>query len=359
MGNFNAREKFYNAINRAYTLNYTAMRLANQDPPSIGAYYANDIFNKSPKDERLTNKRSSFARIRNEQLEMLADALSESSDELKIIKNELESAKLLLTEHYNQMFGTNKNFSDLFDGFNCIDDNIKAMVEGHTIETINNVSSDDLQVFLNNYVYYIDIFEKYTLAPIYIDLIRQLNDSISEYGYKTPYFDRPQNPMISRLKKDEITELIQCSATLMVDLDNEYKRLEKELNKAYKLGAKKNADVFESANLVNQLTAEMAHVGPNSTLAEELFDIATAFETRLKSANTDCDTSLRFKLTEKFGDRLAGIETSGQFNVDEIFVHKYELDYIKFLFKMLDTSPEKIKAEHLPSAETTNSKTNA
>lgn len=346
MGNFNTREKFYDAINRAYTLNYTAMRFAKQDEPTQQTYTASDIFHKSPKDEKLTNKRSSFAKLRNKQLAMLADALTESSEELQIIKNELESTKLLLADHYNQMFGTNKKFNELFNGFNCVDDNIKSMVEGHIIETTRNVSNEDLQVFLNNYVYYIDIFEKYTFAPIYIDLIRQLNDSITEYGYKTPYFERPQNPMIARLKKDEITELLQCSATLMVDLDNEYKRLEKELLKAYKLGAKKNADVFESANLVNQLTAEIAQIGPNSTLAEELFDIATAFETRLKSANTDCDTSLRFRLTEKFGDRLVGIEDSGNFNIDEIFVHKYELDYIKFLFKMLDTSPEKIKAEH-------------
>lgn len=346
MGNFNAREKFYTALNRAYSLNYTAMRFANQDTPTKTTYYASDIFHKSPKDERLTNKRSSFARLRNEQLSCLSDALTESSNELIIIQNELESAKAILADHYNQMFDTNKKFNELFNGFNAIDKNVSAMVDGQPIEVVNNISSEDFQVFLNNYVYYIDILEKYTLAPIYIDTIKQLSDSVNDYGLKTAFYDNPQNPMMKKLSREEISDLLQVSATVMVDLESEYKRLEKELNKAYKLGAKKNADVYDSANLVNKLTSEIAQVGPSLTLAEELFDIATAFETRLKSANTDCDTSLRFRLTEKLGDNMVGIENSGKFTIDEIFVHKYELDYINFLFKMIGTSPEQVKAEH-------------
>lgn len=347
MSNFNARDKFNVAINRAYTLNYTALRFANQDKPIEGTYTANDIFNKSPKDERLSTKRNALAEVRNDNFYLLSNALNESSKNLKIIKDDLEGVKALLVDQYNQLFNTNKNFDDIFDGFFCIDENLKAIIEGQNTKALDNISPADLQVFFSNYVYYIDAYEKYTLAPIYIDLISQLSDAVTDYGVKTAFYDKPRNPMISKLTKDKITELIQCSATLMVDFDNEYKQLEKELNKAYKQGTKKGTDVYDSANLINQLTMEISQTASNQTFAEELFDIATAFEKRLESANSDCITTLEFKLKEKLGDSLVGIKDSGKLNIDEIYVHKYELDFIKFLFDMLDTSPEKIKTEHL------------
>jgi hypothetical protein len=35
-----------------------------------------------------------------------------------------------------------------------------------------------------------------------------------------------------------------------------------------------------------------------------------------------------------------------KFAVNEIYVHQYELDYMKFLFHLLQTSPKKVREEH-------------
>ena len=351
MSNFQARLKFYNGINTAYSANYICLRIADQEPPfepEPGKVYGrNDIFNKSASESWVSSKLRSVANIRNEKISALCDALSPNDESYKIIIEEYETAKNNFLTVYNAYYETDKKLEEIIDGFKILDKDFDEMIRTCLTSACVAFSDPDLEKVVGVYLYYLDVYEKYTLMRIYRDLIEQLSSSLNNYGRKSFSYDKPYNPLIKTLSREQILDYIKVAATVFCDQEDALKKANKDLTKAYKFGAKKSSDIYESVSEVNRLTTEVSQLGTLSSIAEELFDFATALEHRLESANTDSLTPFS-RFMEKVNDFISGVDVFGseKFEVNEIYIHQYELDYMKFLFHLLQTSPKKVREEH-------------
>ena len=351
MSNFDARLKFYQGLNTAYSANYICLRIADQEPPfepEPGKVYGrNDIFNKSASESWVSSKLRSVANIRNTKLSALSEVLSPNDESYKLIVEQYESIKNDVVTVYNAYYETDKKFSEIVDGFKILDKDLDNIIRTCLTSPYVAFSDTDLENVATVFLNYIDVYEKYTLLRIYRDLIEQLSGSVNYYGRKSFTYDKPSNPLVKTLSREQVLDYIKVAATVFCDQEAALKKSNKELTKAYKFGAKKTSDIYESASEVNRLTAETAQLGTLSSIAEELFDFTTALEHRLESANTDNLTSFS-RFIEKFNDFISGVDVFGseKFEVNEIYIHQYELDYMKFLFHLLQTSPKKIREEH-------------
>lgn len=351
MSNFQARLKFYNGINTAYSANFICLRIADQEKefeqPTAQVYTRNDIFNK-PADERwVSNKLRTVSGLRNEKLDALVDALSPNDESFKTIVSEFEKAKTDFITVYNAYYETDKKLEEVVDGFKILDKDFDEIIRTCLTSACVAFSDELLEKVASVYLYYLDTYEKYTLLKIYRDLIEQLSSSVNYYGRKSFTYDNPTNPLVKKLSKEQVLDYIKVAATVFCDQEAKLKRTNKELTKAYKFGAKKSSDIYEAVGEVNRLTTEVSVLGTLSSIAEELFDFTTALEHRLESANTDSLTPFS-RFMEKVNDFISGVGVFGseKFEVNEIYVHQYELDYMKFLFHLLQTSPKKVREEH-------------
>ncbi len=351
MSNFQARLKFYNGINTAYSENYTCLRIANQEkkPDSTKLVYDSyDIFNKSAGDIWVSAKLGRVSELRNNQVDALVNALKPSDNAYQIIIEELEEAKNNFVLVYNAYYETDKTAKELIDGFVCLDKDFEEIIRTCLTSSCVAFADSDLEKVANIYLYYLDVYEKYTLMQIYQDLLEQLSNSLTSHGRKSYYYDTPKNPLVKKLSREEILDYIRVTATVFCDKEDALTKSHKELTKAYKKGAKKTTDMYEAVSEVNRLTSETSNAGTLSSIAEEMFDFATALELRLESANTDSNDSALSHFLEKLNDFINGVDVFGteKFAVNEIYIHQYEIDYLNFLFNLLQTTPEKVKAEH-------------
>ena len=352
MINFQARLKFYNGINTAYSANYTCLRIADQETPfepEAGKVYTRaDIFDKKPSDVWVSKKLNTVAGIRNTKINALVDALTPNDDSYQTIIEELEIAKRDFVTVYNAYYETDKKLEELVDGFKILDKDFDEMIRTCLTSACVAFADPLLEKVVSIYLYYLDVYEKYTLIKIYRDLINELAGSLTGGGRKSYTYDNPAKPLVKKLSREQVLDYIKVTATVFCDQEDALKKYHKQLTKAYRNGAKRSTDMYEAVNEVNMLTTETSHAGTRSSIAEELFDFATALELRLESANTDDGLTSFAKFMEKVNDFISGVEVFGKedFKVNDIYVHQYELDYMKFLFHLLQTSPKKVREEH-------------
>ncbi|MBQ4541597.1 MAG: hypothetical protein IJA23_01955 [Clostridia bacterium] len=352
MSNFQARLKFYNGINTAYSANYTCLRIADQETPfepEAGKVYTRaDVFDKKPSDRWIAKKLDVVASARNTKIAALNDALSPNDESYRIIVEEHENAKNNFLLVYNAYYETDKKLEEIVDGFKILDKDFDEMIRTCLTSACVAFTDPLLEKVVEVYLYYLDVYEKYTLMKTYRDLIGEISNSLTGSGRKSYTYDKPANPLVKKLSREQILDYIKVTATVFCDQEDALKRSNKALTKAYKNGAKRSTDMYEAVNEVNRLTTETSNAGTLSSIAEELFDFATALELRLESANTDDGLTSFSKFMEKVNDFISGVDVFGkeQFKVNEIYVHQYELDYMKFLFHLLQTSPKKVREAH-------------
>lgn len=352
MSNFQARLKFYNGINTAYSANYTCLRIADQETPfepEAGKVYTGaDIFDKKPSDRWVSKKLDVVASVRNTKVSALNEALSTNDESYQIIMDEYETAKNNFILVYNTYYETDKKLEEVVDGFKILDKDFDEMIRTCLTSACVAFADQDLENVVGVYLYYLDVYEKYTLMRIYRDLMEELSRSLTSGGRKSYSYDNPTNPLVKKLSREQILDYIRVTATVFCDQEDALKKSHKALTKAYRAGARRSTDMYEAVNEVNRLTTETSNAGTLSSIAEELFDFATALELRLESANTDDGLTSFSKFMEKVNDFMSGVDVFGKedFKVDEIYVHQYELDYMKFLFHLLQTSPKKVREAH-------------
>ena len=132
MSNFQARLKFYNGINTAYSANYTCLRIADQETPfepEAGKVYTRaDIFDKKPSDRWVSKKLDVVAGVRNTKVSALNEALSTNDESYQIIMDEYETAKNNFILVYNTYYETDKKLEEVVDGFKILDKDFDEMI---------------------------------------------------------------------------------------------------------------------------------------------------------------------------------------------------------------------------------------
>ena len=349
--NYEVREDFNYALSIGLSANYICLRILDQESklekPKNNVYTREDIFNKSPREDWISHKMQAITNLRNRNINALTTEMSENDPHYLSLVKTLNLSKEYFISNYNIFTGRNLKFEEVVDGYNILDKEFDKFAKMRLLTPCLTTGDPDAEKLLTSYLNYLDLYEKYTIVKSYIDISQAIADAINENGRTTIYCDHPRNPLIKKLSGDEIADYVKLTAALYDDQETVLKAYHNALTNAYKVGAKKSTDMYHAAQRVNELTAKVATIGTATSLASEAFRLATDFEKRLEYANTDLTTTYS-RVTEKLIDIFHGVSTFGEekFKIDNVYVHQYELDFINFVFKLLETSPSQIKADH-------------
>lgn len=356
MSNFYNRLQFYIALNTGFSSNYTCLRVAEQkdkyDPePEQQIFIGRDAFRSSSDSNEswLSTKLSSAAKNRNYIIQTLNETLSESDDAYQIIIEDLEEKTNTFVEYYNKCYKTNKTAKELLNGFECLDKNFQKLAKTSYISSCIPITTPEKEAVINTYFMYIDSYEKYTLLRIFFDISEQLDRAVTNYGRKSIRYSSPENPLVKILKSDEIEKYTTAATSLLYKQKDELEKSKKALSKGYKTGLKlSETDIFAAADSIGNLTLERSKSEMKLVAAGELYNIAISLGIRMQHANSDNKTKFSNVLLETVTDIFAGINVfkPEKPKFDEVYVHQYELDYLNFLFSILETSPEKIMQEN-------------
>ena len=349
--NYEVREDFNTALNIGFSSNYICLRVLDQESkfeqPEKSVYSREDIFNKSPSENWISHKLKAMASLRNNNIEALINGMNENDKDYLSFIEMLECAKKTFISNYNNYTGKNLKFKEVIDGYNFFDKDFEEVAKICILMPAITISDPDMQNLLTSYLSYLDIYEKVSILKSYIDISQCIADSVNTDGRKTYYYDHPRSPLIKKLSSEEIEDYIKITAALFDDQETELKYYHSALTDAYRVGARKSTDMYYAAQRVNDLTARVSVIGAKTAFANEAFRLAIELEKRLEGANKDITTNYS-RFTEKMYDLFQGVSTLGEekFEINDIYVHQYELDFINFVFNLLDTSPSQIKAEH-------------
>ncbi len=323
----------------AFSTNYTCLNLAHQTSPKSadGIYTAGDIFKKSPLTQWLNSKVVKLAEMRVKFYEELFDTLDKKVTQ-KHFDVLLEENKKDLIEKYNTFTNQSKKFDQVFDGFIVKDEQLAAIIDKVIIYQAFSTPSNELRETILAYSKYIEAYFFKNYAGVVMDIANTLNDDITSAGYPSFYLGKPKISQIQKLSAKDFVVYSTRSYLIECQIKNQIHELNKELVLRQKRARKKGKSVeenFENHTRIRELKGEIGSLLPYQRFSGFLTSYIKVFEDRFCAANSP----LKQKLSSQFIDMLMEMTSEEPIkNVlyEEVYIHKFELEYLDFLFKHLN-----------------------
>ncbi len=226
-------------LNALFSANYTLLRILNEQKP-FGSpedkqmfFGADDIWGKEQKmyDYWLEGKVEAYAELRNNLFkESRGHIPTKEAAGALFARN---SAKFIA--EFNRVYGTKKNFSDVFDRRYIIDRTLATDLSrkgdpnaGFSQDKINLFAMyDELLGFLTDY-YAVEAAREVAEA---------LEDDLTQYGYRSFYYNKPSNENVMKFDWNTFVEISHFVADAY---DNSVAAL-KDMNKAMEALSKRMA----------------------------------------------------------------------------------------------------------------------
>ena len=348
-------QELISILNQLYSINYACLNFANQEGSFDGPrIVGNELFRenqiskswqKAKMSDASAARNSVFAYFRNKQA-----TVNQNSN----FDEELNSVKTPLINFYNEVFETNKKFEDVFVGFKIKDKNFEDIAKLFNIHSTFMTNSETVHFLMQSYHNYIQTYKYYTTLKAFDEIFEVLSDDLTESGYPSIYFNKTSNPKILRITQKQIDEFsssaLKISSQIEQDIKTENLTIAPLYKQARKLARKKQNphEIYQQINISKSNIFAMIN---EQKVAATLLNYIEILKQRMISANTPYGFDGFFGKTISVFDKLmkTGSSQKEDFKVEKIYVHKYELEYLEFLFDLL-------KMHKSPSMQTSNDK---
>lgn len=330
--------ELYNLLNKAFSANYTCLRIANQEGSFSGDLIqtSDQIFKKKGfKEHWLAAKMKDASHQRNELLAAFSKAKEATFSDFDIEKED-ERNKAVLMQHFNHYYGTNKRFEECFDGYEILDEDFKAIFELFDERKTIPSTRLGMSFLLNVYYTYLNYWSDRTFVRSTCDIIDTLSDDLNSSGYRTFYFGHPRNPQVSVISKAEIEEMILTVYNFITKFETELKIQKKKSASAEKLVKKKPSDESKQNYFETQFESNRMSILEEKVKALSFF--LTVLDKRLSATGKDLEDSKILRFTEGVFDFTSGINVFDENNtlkVDKTYIHDLERKHLTFLFKQV------------------------
>ena len=315
-------------LNALFSANYTLLRILNEQKP-FGSpedkqmvFGADDIWGKEQKmyDYWLEGKVEAYAELRN-------NLFKESRGHIPTP----ETAGALFTRNtskfiaeYNKVYGTHKKFSEVFDRRYIIDRTL-AMDLTKKGDPNAGFSQDKINLFAM-YDELLNFLTDFYAIEAARDVYEALEDDLTQYGYRSIYYDKPTNPDVMKLDWNTFVEISHFVADAY---DNSVAAL-KDINKRMEQLSKrmeKKPGLPEYAQEQSALMQEFSPMYTEAFISEHLLDYLDEIEQRFNSANKTYEgfsTKIRDKVFNFLSNQTIQPRAK-ELELDTVYMHKHEL----------------------------------
>ena len=318
-------------LNALFSANYTLLRILNEQKP-FGSpedkqmfFGADDIWGKEQKmyDYWLDGKIEAYAELRNNLFKESRGHIPSPQDANALF---LRNASKFIAE-YNRVYGTQKKFGDVFDRRYIIDETL-----ANELARKNNPDANFSQEKLTLFAMYDELLgflTDYYAIEAARDVYEALEDDLTQYGYRSLYYNKPTNPDVMKFDWNTFVEISHFvadaydnSVAALKDINRRMEDLSKRMER--KPGLPEYAQ--EQADLLQ----EFSPMFTESFISEHLLDYLDEIEQRFVSANKTYEgfsTKIRDKVfnflsNQTFQPRAKELE------LDTVYMHKHELSDI-------------------------------
>lgn len=333
-----ANNELYDLLNKAFSANYTCLRIANQEGAFSGDLIQtrDQVFKrKGLKEHWLAAKMKDAAGQRHDLLDAFSKAKFASFADLDM-DGEDKRNKDLLMRLFNQYYGTNKSFEECFDGYEILDEDFKAIFELFDERKTIPSTRLGMSMLLNVYYNFLNYWTDRTFVISTCDIIDTLSDDLNSSGYRTFYFGHPRNPQVSVISKAEIEEMILTVYNFITKFETELKIQKKKSASAEKMVKKKPSDETKQQYFESQFESTRISILEEKVKALSFF--LTVLDKRLSATGKDLEDSKILRFTEGVFDFTSGINVFDENNtlkVDKTYIHDLERKHLTFLFKQV------------------------
>lgn len=332
------KNDLFDLLNKAFSANYTCLRIANQDVPFSGdlVQTRDSIFRKKTlKEHWIRAKMKDAAEQRTELLTAFLKAKEMYFNELDMSMED-KKAKDLLMLHFNRYYQTNKTFEECFDGYEILDEDFKAIFE--LFDEYKTIPENRLgmSMLLNVYYNYLDYVTDKTFVVATCDIIDTLADDLNSAGYRTFYYNKPRNPRISTISREEIDKLILKTHEILLKFEKESKQKKKEAEVFAKNAKKTHSELATQQYFEHQVALTRYAILEEKLKALSYF--LTVLDNRLTATGKDIDDSKILRFGEGFLDLTSGInvfDDNNRLKVNHTYIHDLERKHLTFLFKSI------------------------
>ena len=331
---------FYDNINQMYIANYQCLQVLNEDSPfddkseknMYRAYFEpeegklfgeNGAFIKNWQSAKF----DAFRRIREQLICDIEKAINDCDDTQKFFE---EKDKLLQT--YNELYGENRSFEEVFRGYEVIDDKFGKDIVAETRGEDISVDVEKYGELCNLYVQYIYDYQAMQGFETFTDIYRALYDDLNPSGYRSIFFGNPENPKVKVLNYKFFTSMYEIVEKLYLNCAKDIASLEKL---AIKTSKTKNFDSDEALQMqFYEKFVELQKNRRDFTLIDGVYFWLDAIYLRFQSAN-----SVNIEFTSQLVDKSVylftgnGLGGKNQLAINDIYIHQNEIDYVITMLK--------------------------
>ena len=305
-------------LNTAFSINYTILENLNRMMPENGqkVFTSNDIFGEKSSDQILYDQNfHDFAQIKIQCYKEIKKGLKDLHFKERFRKN----TKYIL-ELYEEVTGTKFEYDKIFsnddikdwDSFNKIGDFFRYD------DTLTNRSRTELGIV---YYQFLAFYDDYRAWKATCDIVEALDKDINQYGAKSIYFGKIDNPDIVKIDIDQFNDFFDAVYEILDPLEN-------KIRVGYKEDVKKIKNNDEQEELIssyNQLFLALKQVEDFYDKIGERFDAA--------------NSRVQMKKPTIFQKLIYGkaLKEDPDFYIDKIYVHKIE---IRELAELLSLFPQ-------------------
>lgn len=335
----------YGILGEMFAINYTCLRISNQDIPLSGAgvYGREDIFGSGSKLKQkwIELKLEDAAECRNETFSDLFRAWEENKKNLFAdidIASVLRMRKKDLIAKYNDYYGTNNSFEDAFDGFSSKNPKFNEIIKNFEKSAVYYAEDEKLNFLLHEYHCYKEILKIYMAFSAFDKISTVLEQDLTQSGRPSFYFKRPSVSDVEIISQDEIEHHIETAEKAIAETEAELKREGKKLIPLYKR-TRKNMQDYSAHDEISKIKSVIFNLNEKLKKSQEYDAFAKLLMERLAYANTDYDNSKLSDIYEGFFDLTAGInifKKDSKLKLDWVYAHSLEKNYLSFfegLFK--------------------------
>ena len=345
---------FYHAINQMYIVNYQCLQILNEDSPFddkspenlYRAYFdAEDgqLFGDRGVfiENWLSAKFEAFKKIRAKLISDIEEGVVPADPTEAFNKEKAE-----LIKKYNELYGENRKFDEVFRGTEILDKRFNADFIADANGAPLSVENEKYAEFCMAYTKYVLDFQMAQFYGTFKDIYEALCEDLTASGYRSLYFNNPANPKVKVLSGEFFNEIGRDVDKLSNFLLEKSETLKREIVKMQKTKMLESDSAMQEQ--YNAAVAALNETENNILVLEHIYNWLDAIYERFKSANS---VTIDFK--SRFVDKSVYLLTGNGFGgknkleINDVYIHQNEIDYVTTILKVIaEAKPliDKIKA---------------
>lgn len=315
-------------LNTAFSINYTILENLNRMMPENGqmVFTSNDIFGEKSNDQILFNQKfHEFAELKNKCYKEIKKELSK----LNFKEQFLNNTKYLL-EFYEEITGIKLEYNKVFGNGDIKDWDLFNQIGDYSRNdsSLTNRSKTELAIIFYQFLAF---YDEYRAWKATCDIVDVLDKDINQYGAKSVYFGKIDNPNIIKVNIDDFNMFSDAVYEILDPLEEKIKSEYKEDRKKVK-----NLSISEQKSRLSSYSQLFSALNQIDDFYDKIGERFNAANSRVQMNKP----TLLQKLV--FGKAL---KEDPNFSIDEIYVHKIEIRELAELlsvFPPLDQLREKL-----------------